>query len=507
MPPKPGERKADSPHLKPAAAPKSPKCSPKLVPATHPHSPQLKPLHAANSRIVIPVPVESVGVVIGKEGRTLHRIERLFSVSIRVSKEGATPGHELCIVEGSDAGSVAMCEGYIVSLYRPEFELLLPDDGVIIPKRLSGRLIGARGSNKETFEKNSGAVIEYDEDKTKVLIKGTQKAVAAAAVLVRKFILEELLPKRKLGPDEQSLVLEADKVGIHLNTNQLDTFSKCLKEAYTLALKSFAAEDAQFAAIMKKQGVKWEWRPCDMEAAPYEDVPQTVALELERFFIDESDGAVICLHDASSYDVSLSAMTVRSIVDGSRYQLHRISSSQTLQPSHGASSSRPAVSSVSETDVKAADLCHRLMQFGFQHREVTICLRNGCPPENDPLVCALTDLQANTWLSNSAAQNAKKTAGSSAAPSPGGGLVPMFVKPTQEHHDKKPVPQSSPVSARRSVVLDGANIALRHGTFPFPSSSAIAGNLFLEHLPRVCFSCQPRAMLPFLLSPLPLLIS
>ena len=198
--------------LKPALGPKSPKCSPKIAPA----SPQLKSLHAANTRAVLSVPVESVGVVIGKEGKTLHRIERMFSVTVKIAKDGAAQDHELCIVEGGDAGNVAKCEAYISGIFRPEFELLLPDDGVVIPKRLSGRLIGARGSNKELFEKNSGAVIEYayccmhhnqpsvtllvnrryDEERAKVLIKGTKQAVAAAAVLVRKFISDELLPKR-----------------------------------------------------------------------------------------------------------------------------------------------------------------------------------------------------------------------------------------------------------------------------------------------------------------------
>jgi hypothetical protein len=43
-----------------------------------------------------------------------------------------------------------------------------------------------------------------------VHIKGTQKAVAAAAILVRKFISNELVPKRKLGQEEQALVLARD---------------------------------------------------------------------------------------------------------------------------------------------------------------------------------------------------------------------------------------------------------------------------------------------------------
>jgi hypothetical protein len=104
------------------------------------------------------------------------------------------------------------------------------------------------------------------------------------------------------------------------------------------------------------------------------------------------------------------------------------------------------------------------MQFGFQHREITICLRNGSSHEQDALICALTDLQACTWLSNSAAQSAKKSGGAAVAPS-SGGLVPMFVKPQQELQQKTPTPQSSSVSTRRAVVLDGSNIALRHGTF------------------------------------------
>ena len=100
------------------------------------------------------------------------------------------------------------------------------------------------------------------------------------------------------------------------------------------------------------------------------------------------------------------------------------------------------------------------MQFGFQHREVTICLRNGCVCEMDALVRALADLQSCTWLSNMA-QDAKKSA--SAAPS-SGGLVPMFVRPQQDQHQKVQHPQSA-LASRRPVVLDGCNIALRHGAF------------------------------------------
>ena len=354
------------------------------------------------------------------------------------------------IVEGSDADSVAMCETYIHSLSHPESELLLPEDGVLIPKRMSGRFIGARGSNKEMFEKKSGAVIEYDEDRTKVLIKGSHKAVAAAAALVRKFIADELLPKRKLGKEEQALVAEAEKAGIHLNANQLDTFSKCLKETYTLALKSFAAEDSQLSVVMAKQGVKWTWRLADLQSPapapasqplpPFEPLPAALALELERQYIDDIDAAVLHLPDASAYLVHLQLMTARSLADPpSLYQLHRACA---LPPSPGARSAATASfgahasSKDSDADAKAAALCNHLMQFGFQPREITICLRNGCAPDMHAVTRALTDLVACTWLSNAAAQNAKK-GGSGGGGTSGGGLVPMFVRQPQEQQKQQ----------------------------------------------------------------------
>jgi hypothetical protein len=307
-------------------------------------------------------------------------------------------------------------------------------------------------------------VIEYDEDKTKILIKGTQNAVKAAAVLVRKFIFDELLPKRKLGPEELALVTECDKAGVHLNMNQLDTFSHCLKETYTLALKSFAAEDAQFSVLMNKQGIRWTWRRSDVEAAEREDVPAALALELERFFLDGSDGAVLCLPDTSSYGISLSAMSVCSRVDSSRYELHRSCAAPAPHGPRSASRSSAAAPTSHESDAKVALLSHRIMQFGFQHREITICLRNGCLPETDALISALADLQACTWLSNSAAQTAKKSGGASTSAF-SGGLVPMFVKPPQDHHQKMQQPQQ--VGSRRPVVLDATNIALRHGALHF----------------------------------------
>ncbi len=464
MPPKTAEHAKQSPSMKPAADPKSPRCSPKVAPLP---SPQLKSMHSSNTKVIIPVNSDLVGVLIGKEGKTLHRIERMFSVTMRVSRDASAQGHELCTVDGSDGDNVAMCETYIHSICHPEVELLLPEGGLVIPKRLSGRFIGARGSNKEMFEKKSGAVIEYDEDKTKVLIKGTQKAVAAAGLLVRKFIFDELLPKRKLGLEEHALALEADKVGIHLNMNQLDTFSKSLKETYTLALKSFAAEDAQFSVLMKKQGIRWTWRLCSIESAEFVDIPCALALELERFFIDGSDGGLICLPDTSVYDVSLSNMSVCNRNESSRYQLHRNCPGPTLYSSRSASSSDADAPTFKKTDAKAADLSHRIMQYGFQHREITICLRNGCVVEMDALLSALTDLQACTWLSNSAAQNAKKT-GSTAAYQFSGGLVPMFVKPQLDNYQK--IQPQQHVANRRPVVLDGSNIALRHGTLYFPKS-------------------------------------
>jgi len=85
MPPKSGEQPAKSPLLKPREAPKSPKCSPKFAPSHNvPSSPQLRPLTAGNSRAVIPVASHSLGVVIGKEGKTLHRMERMFGVNLKV---------------------------------------------------------------------------------------------------------------------------------------------------------------------------------------------------------------------------------------------------------------------------------------------------------------------------------------------------------------------------------------------------------------------------------------
>jgi hypothetical protein len=382
---------------------------------------------------------------------------------MRVSKTGAVEGHEQVIVEGSDLDSVNLCETYILSISNPECELLLPENGVVIPKRSSGRLIGAHGSNKENLERKSGAVIEYDEENSKVVIKGTQKAVDAAAVLVRKFIADELLPKRRLGKEEQALAAEAERVGIHLNTNQLDTFSKCVKETYTLALRSFVAEDSQFSVLMKKQGIKWTWRHCDVDSAEYDEVPPALALELERLRVDGNDCCVLCLNDASSYEVSLHKMVVRNLADSRNFQLLRSCSGSTLLASRAVSNSISTDSASAETVSKAATLSHRLTQFGFQHREITICLRNGCSPENDPMIGALTDLVACTWLSSAAAQNAKKC-GSTATSHMSGGLVPMFVKPQQDPHQKVQQ-QPSWVSTRRPVVLDGSNVALRHGAF------------------------------------------
>jgi len=294
---------------------------------------------------------------------------------------------------------------------------------------------------------------------TRVHIKGTQKAVAAAAILVRKFISNELVPKRKLGQEEQALVLEADKAGIHLNANQLDTFSKCVKETYTLALQSFCCGGCAVPGAHEEAGIRWTWRVCDVECAEFEEVPPALAAELERLHADRSDAAVIFLPDTSSYDVNMLKMSVLQ-------PCRRFAASTAAQlccsgpscPRTASSPQLPASTSL-EADTKAAILSHRLMQFGFQHREVTICLRNGCACEMDALVCALADLQSCTWLSNMAAQDAKKVLL----------LPPLGVGPDVRQATAGPASKvqhaQAPLASRRPVLLDGCNIALRHGAF------------------------------------------
>ncbi len=155
------------------------------------------------SRVNTIVPLERLGVIIGKEGEVKERVERQFQVTIRVSSESGVV--EVAPREGSsDPTTVLRARDVVTAIGRgfaPEKAFMLVDDDIVIDfidlralfgksesdiKRIKGRVIGREGKIRRLIEELTEAdVVVYGHT---IGMLGEFEAVSAAREAIEMII-------------------------------------------------------------------------------------------------------------------------------------------------------------------------------------------------------------------------------------------------------------------------------------------------------------------------------
>eukprot|EP00118_Oscarella_pearsei_P004663 m.20289 g.20289 ORF g.20289 m.20289 type:complete len:761 (+) comp27994_c0_seq3:2353-4635(+) len=119
---------------------------------------------------------DKVGLFIGRDGKTMARIEKLFDVEVELIDSASTQG-EWVTIKGREENR-RRAQEYVKSLCNPETAV-----SVSFPAAMRAELIGRNGANHQWLETSSGAVIAFREENT-AEIRGSTVAVAAARRLI-----------------------------------------------------------------------------------------------------------------------------------------------------------------------------------------------------------------------------------------------------------------------------------------------------------------------------------
>ncbi|RLG04984.1 MAG: RNA-processing protein [Thaumarchaeota archaeon] len=149
-------------------------------------------------KLVVPVPKERLGVVIGKSGTTRRKIEDLCNVKLWVD----SVNNEVVIMPRNERTTIAdmmKAKSILQAIalgFNPEIALSLLDDMVILEyidlgevarnkadlKRIKGRIIGEEGKAKRMIEEMSGAKLVIGEKHVGIIGDYEQVRIAREAV-------------------------------------------------------------------------------------------------------------------------------------------------------------------------------------------------------------------------------------------------------------------------------------------------------------------------------------
>lgn len=140
------------------------------------------------------IPLERVGVLIGKEGETKKEIERLTKSSLDITKEGdvTITGTDALLLFTAREIVIAIARGFnpltAFQLLKTDYILEMIDLTVIVGKsksgleRLRGRIIGREGRSREEIERLTDTSISVYGKTVAIIGEMTHVALARQAV-------------------------------------------------------------------------------------------------------------------------------------------------------------------------------------------------------------------------------------------------------------------------------------------------------------------------------------
>lgn len=138
------------------------------------------------------MPSSKYGAIIGPQGSTRQALAEATGCDIQVPKQG-TGGN--ITVTGPTKAACEVCATAIEELAKQGYCSLLnkdtTDDGVVVPTRLHGVVIGPGGSNIKAIQQKTGCKInmpDRDSDSERVTVVGPAAGVVAAIEAINQLV-------------------------------------------------------------------------------------------------------------------------------------------------------------------------------------------------------------------------------------------------------------------------------------------------------------------------------
>ncbi|XP_042225904.1 tudor and KH domain-containing protein homolog isoform X2 [Homarus americanus] len=156
------------------------------------------------STVQVQVPVDAVGLVIGRQGANIKLIQDRTNTNIRISDEGEE-GHRLCVISGLEK-NITLAQTLILKTVNEQ--PVIETTEMLVPYGAIGRVIGRNGESIRTISHLSGAKVfvdrdedltlslPYPEDMRKIVLKGSKEQIEAA----RSLLLEKPSPMNRNNP-------------------------------------------------------------------------------------------------------------------------------------------------------------------------------------------------------------------------------------------------------------------------------------------------------------------
>lgn len=146
------------------------------------------------------IPKSSVGVIIGRGGSNIKKIQEECNARISFKDEGENENFRTCIIKGS-AEATQMAEALILEMIwnQPVIEVV----EMWVPSRAVGRIIGRCGETIRNISKASNARINVEnnvnkKNETRIVIKGSTEQIAVAKSLIQDKVEEDAEIRRKM---------------------------------------------------------------------------------------------------------------------------------------------------------------------------------------------------------------------------------------------------------------------------------------------------------------------
>jgi len=351
---------------------------------------------SAEHVVEVPVPHEKVGLVIGREGKTLKRIERIFAVKLSLTSTKKAHGEKLSITCGA-ADTADRAAAYVSALLSPEQEVRVPDKK--LSRQVLGLFIGLKGAHKEKLERETGVVAEVDEAERRIVIRGGGDGFTEAVRRVQKFVEEAQSGDSRAHPcsEDQArpeqdldavLVDNAAKMGFSIPRLLLDRLSKMVKQAYLMAIRQHIVECDQASKALSESTVQWQWK-CD--DGDWQDIPQGIAFSLHQGNTS-GDQWVFNVSEGFALRVELSKMEVTNVYNQKKYKLKKTSKSKNRLDNVVQSSTSDRRSEGERALDEERKFTQLVGGWGFKEEEVKLCLRNGAYASLDTLLDSLSQL-------------------------------------------------------------------------------------------------------------------
>ncbi|XP_069162013.1 tudor and KH domain-containing protein homolog isoform X2 [Procambarus clarkii] len=146
----------------------------------------------------VQVPLNVVGLVIGRQGSNIKLIQERTNTKISFSDE-EVDGHRTCIIKGSEE-NIALAQKLVIKAVndQPVIEAV----EMLVPIAAVGRIIGRNGDVIRSISRASGSkiIVERDEDRIaslsypenmrKIILKGGKEQIEAARSLLLEKVIE-----------------------------------------------------------------------------------------------------------------------------------------------------------------------------------------------------------------------------------------------------------------------------------------------------------------------------